>query len=455
MILALLFDKEYDGPTELAFACLVMLIANPLVVTSVSFQLSVGCMIGIFLFNRRIYDWICGKLGCSKKNRFVRIKQWFARSVSVTLSAMTLTTPLVAYYFHTISLIGPLTNLLSLWVISFIFYGIILVCILSYISAGAASFVAGIVAYPIRYVLFVSQTLSAFPLSAVYTRSIYIIAWLLFCYVLLVVFLLEKKKKPGILASCAAFGLCLAVAVSWVEPMIDDCRMTVLNVGQGQSILLQSDGKTYLVDCGGDDDEQTADLVAETLLSQGISRLDGVILTHYDRDHAGGIFCLLSRIPADTVIASSYEDEVSDSLQSILPRQLLLVSKDLMLTFGNTEMTIFAPVVPDSGNESSLAVLFRHGTCDILITGDRSGFGERILLKTGDIPDLEILVAGHHGSKNSTCEELLAATTPEIVAISVGENHYGHPAPELLDRLKTYGCTVYRTDIHGNITFRR
>ena len=455
MILAMLFDKEYDGPTELSFACLVMLVGNPLVITSVSFQLSVGCMIGIFLFNRRIYDWMCGKLGCGKKHRFVRIKRWFASSVSVTLSAMTLTTPLVAYYFHTVSLVGVLTNLLTLWVISFIFYGIMLVCLLGPLWPGVGSFVAGIIAWPVRYVLFVSKTLSAFPLSAVYTRSVYIIAWLAFCYVLLAVFLLSKKKKPGTLFCCAAMSLLLAIGASWAEPMLDDCRMTVLNVGQGQSILLQSEGKTYLVDCGGDDDEQTADLVAETLLSQGISRLDGVILTHYDRDHAGGIFCLLSRIPADTVIAPEYEDQVAVSLEEYFPGQVLMVSSDIMLSFGDTNMTIFGPVVPDSGNESSLAVLFRHGNCDILITGDRSGFGERILLKTAEVPELEILVAGHHGSKHSTCEELLAATTPEIVAISVGENHYGHPAPELLERLKTFGCTVYRTDIHGNIIFRR
>ncbi len=455
MILAMLFDKEYDGPTELAFACLVMLVCNPLVITSVSFQLSVGCMIGIFLFNRRIYDWICGKLGCEKKHRFVRIKRWFAGSVSVTLSAMTLTTPLVAYYFHSVSLIGPLTNLLTLWVISFIFYGIMMVCLLGWFWPGVGAFVAEIVAWPIRYVLFTSKTLSAFPLAAVYTRSVYIIAWLVFCYVLLSVFLCSKKKKPGVLASCAALGLCLAVGASWVEPMLDDCRMTVLNVGQGQSILLQSEGKTYLVDCGGDDDEQTADLVAETLLSQGISRLDGVILTHYDRDHAGGIFCLLSRIPADTVIGPDYEDDVAVLLEESQTGRVMFVSDDILMTYGDTKMTIFGPVVPDSGNESSLAVLFQHGNCDILITGDRSGFGERILLKTADIPELEILVAGHHGSKHSTCEELLAATTPEIVAISVGENHYGHPAQVLLERLKTYGCTVYRTDIHGNIIFRR
>jgi competence protein ComEC len=99
--------------------------------------------------------------------------------------------------------------------------------------------------------------------------------------------------------------------------------------------------------------------------------------------------------------------------------------------------------------------LFDTEKCDILITGDRSAFGERMLMKTAQLPDLEILVAGHHGSGRSTCEELLAATNPEILVISVRANTYGHPAQELLDRAENYGCTVYRTDIHGNLTFRR
>ena len=91
----------------------------------------------------------------------------------------------------------------------------------------------------------------------------------------------------------------------------------------------------------------------------------------------------------------------------------------------------------------------------ILITGDRSGFGERMLLKTADIPQVDVLVAGHHGARDSTCEELLAAVQPEIAVISVGENNYGHPSAEVLDRLDAYGCLIYRTDLHGNVILRR
>ena len=93
--------------------------------------------------------------------------------------------------------------------------------------------------------------------------------------------------------------------------------------------------------------------------------------------------------------------------------------------------------------------------CDILITGDRSAKGERELIEHMTLPELEVLIVGHHGSKSSTCRELLIKTSPEIAIISVGEdNSYGHPADEVLQRLKQYGCIIYRTDLDGTIIYR-
>ena len=457
MILAALFGKDYDNPTELAFASLVMLVVNPLVITSVSFQLSVGCVMGILMFQRRIYDWLYTHLCNEKKSGLVKTKRWFASSIAVTLSSMAVTTPLSAYYFGAVSLIGALTNLLTLWIISFVFYGIMVCCVLAFVIPSVAGFIAAVISWPIRYILGISGLLSGFPIAAVYTRSIYIVAWLVFCYVLLAVFLISRRKQPGVLLGCAVFGLCLSLAASWLEPFTDECRLTVLNVGQGQSIIWQSEGKTYLVDCGGDYDEDAADLAAETLLSQGVSRIDGLILTHFDRDHAGGAEHFISRIPADMIFVPDYLDDNGTRLilEGMYPDRIYPVNGDIELTYGATRIAIFAPVVADSGNESSLAVLFRHEKCDILITGDRSGFGERILLKTGSIPQVDVLVAGHHGSASSTCEELLEAVRPEIVVISVGENSYGHPSQAVLDRIGKFGAIVYRTDIHGNIVLRR
>ena len=126
------------------------------------------------------------------------------------------------------------------------------------------------------------------------------------------------------------------------------------------------------------------------------------------------------------------------------------------MTLGTAKIQIFTPRFPGNSNEMSLCILFDTENCDILITGDRTGFGERSLLRHAQIPDVDILVAGHHGAKNSTCEELLDAVTPEIVCISVSQdNSYGHPSADTIERLQQRGCTIYRTDRHGTITIRR
>ena len=88
-----------------------------------------------------------------------------------------------------------------------------------------------------------------------------------------------------------------------------------------------------------------------------------------------------------------------------------------------------------------------------MITGDADAFVEKMLVKYCNIPDIELLIVGHHGSKNSSCEEFLRAVAPELAVISAGANNsYGHPAPETLDRLEALGAEIYRTDEEGSVT---
>ena len=461
MMVALLFKREYDPPTALSFSALVMLVVDPLVCTSVSFQLSVGCMAGIFLFSERIKRWIDGFSfwkDWKGKHFRVRIRSWLSSGISVTVSAMFFTTPLVALYFGAVSIVGIVTNLLTLWVISFIFYGIMVACMTSFFWGWAATLIAWVISWPIRYVLVVSKFLAGLPLSAVYTCSIYVVMWLVLCYGLLMIFLVSKDREPFVLICCGVLGLCVALGLSWMEPLMDRCRITVLDVGQGQCVLLQADGRSYLVDCGGDSDTASADLAAETLLSQGITHLDGVVVTHYDRDHAGGVAHLLSRVPADTVYLPDAvgDSEILDQLLPYCGGSEIFVRRDLTLSWADNALTVFAPLTSTSSNESGLSVLFRAEDHDILITGDMDALGEKLLVYQKQIPQVSVLVAGHHGAKSSTSEALLEATRPEYVFISVGEdNHYGHPNEVVLERLAAFGCTVYRTDENGTIIFRR
>ncbi len=452
MLLGLLCSREYDGCTSLAFAVLVMLLGNPMAVVSVSLQLSAGSVAGIFLFQPALSKWMLSFFGDLNSSGWrKRTANWLVSSVCVTLAAQVFTLPLSALYFGTVSLVGILTNLLTLWVISAIFYGILAVCLLSAVFLEAAGFLAAVVSVPIRYVLKTAQSMGSFPLAAVYTESEYLAAWVIFLCLLIAVFIFQENKKPKILTCCAVISLCISLLASWTEPIKSDLRFTVLDVGQGQCLIFQSEGKTYMVDCGGDSDRTAADLAVQTLFSQGIFRLDGLILTHMDRDHAGAAENLLSRMPTELLVLPPEAEPLSGKV-----KQTVWAREDLQLRFGGTNIQIYAPTFPGNSNEMSLCILFDTKKCDILITGDRNGFGERSLLRHAEIPKVDILVAGHHGSKHSTCEELLEAVRPDTVCISVSEtNSYGHPAPELLQRLEAFGCTVYRTDKHGTILIRR
>lgn len=453
LLLATLVPREYDAPTSLSFAVLVMLLINPQTITSVGFQLSVSSVAGIFLFYDRLRSWMRDRIG-KKKGIVARLAATLTSSVAISLSATTFTTPLTAAYFGTVSLIAPVTNLLTLWVISFTFCGIILACLVSAVFVPLGTAVAWVVAWPIRFVTVVAKLLSSIPAAAVYTESIYIVAWLVLCYVLLTIFLLVKKCRPLVLACCIGFTLVVSCLASALEPRQGAWRMTVLDVGQGQCILFQSGGRTYMVDCGGSSEEAAADLAAAALLSQGIRRLDGLILTHYDRDHVGGVGYLLSRVCVDQIYLPYLED-VKKNAPELSGLEGERVLENIRLLWKGASMTIYAPREGKTDNETSLCVLFQAENCDILITGDRETEGELELLLNEQLPDLEILVAGHHGADSSTSEFLLRATRPETVVVSVDEdNRYGHPSESLLQRLQEHGCVVRRTDQEGTIIFK-
>lgn len=461
MLIAMLTNREYDRETALAFAVFVMLALNPMTVLSVSFQLSVGCMVGIFLFSERIKNALSRNKGREQKpkNHFpLRLKNWLITSISVTVGASILTTPLVAYYFGCVSLVGIVTNLLVLWVISFVFSALIICLMLSLISISAASFFASIVSLPIYYVIAIARLISNVPMAAVYTVRIYTVIWLVGAYLMIAVFLLQKKKRPLLLLCSLVLTILLSQTLSWIEPQLDECRVTVLDVGQGQCIVLQSEGRTFLVDCGGDDAKESADIAAATLLSSGISRLDGIILTHYDKDHSGGLPYLLKRIKTDRLILPCIEDPsgVADTLRSLTDAQVDYIKQDITYTFGDAKLTVIGPISYYAGNESSLCVLFQSPNCDILITGDREELGEMMLLHERSLPKLELLVVGHHGASGAAGEALLSATNPQTAIISVGlNNRYNHPSNHVLRRLDAVGCVVYRTDLFGTVIFRR
>lgn len=463
MLLAPLAHRENDALTSLSFALMVILAINPWAIANLSLQLSFGAVAGIFLLTPRIYRLLLRLIHDDMlKKRFVYLRKVIrggAAILSTSLGATALTQPLLAATFGTVSLIAPLTNLLLLSLIGVIFSGAFGLLLTGLLLPQAAALGARVLSYPIRAVLWLVRMLAKLPYAAVYTTSGYIVAWLILAYVLLGIYFLpfKARKKPAVLLACLLLTLLGACVFSAQEA--GETAITVFDVGQGQCIFLRSGEFTALIDCGGDSGDVNGETVARELLMAGHGHIDVLMLTHYDTDHVCGTEQLLSRIEVGELLLPEVADDTDNRAQILKAAQengvpYRFVAQDTVIHFDGGTLSLFAPSDPLADN-ASLAALMSVEEYDILITGDMSSAQERTLLNTHTLPDLEVLVAGHHGSKSSTSEALLFATLPEFVLISVGENSYGHPSQEVLNRIAALGAAVYRTDLNGDITILR
>lgn len=460
-LLAPLVGREEDKPTTLAATLLILLLVNPYSVQSVSLQLSFGAVAGIHAVSTPLYQAMTHSLSRGSRVRALcrRLFRLFAANLSVTLGALLFTTPLTAYYFGSVSLISPLTNLLILWAVSLAFSPGLLLTLLGIALPGISALLTFPVTLLTRYVLAVARALGSLPFASVSMGSFYLCAWLVLVYVLLLLVFLRRYRRP-ILPLCAGvLALCAALLLTRFSLLSCPLSVTMLDVGQGQCILLCSGGYTALIDCGGNKDN-AGDIAADYLQSLGISRLDLLVLTHCHDDHANGVPELFARLDISCLVLPQLAEDESVYRGEILTlaqeqgAKITLLSDNRALSLGETILTLFAPLGDGGANEEGLFVLATCGDFDLLVTGDANSFVESLLVKYDQLPDIEVLVAGHHGSKNSTSDVLLDAVTPETCLISVGYNTYGHPTDEALSRLAVRDIDIYRTDLMGNLTIR-
>lgn len=461
-MLAPLLERENDSPTTLTAALFVLLLLNPYSILSVSLQLSFASVAGIHLVSQPLHHamtLLLSKGGSLPRRLCRKAFRLFSANLSVTLGALLFTTPLCAYYFGSVSLISPVTNLLVLWAVSLAFAPGLILTLLGIALPGLFAVLAFPVTLLARYVLAVTRGLSALSFASVPTDSFYLCAWLVLVYLILLWVILRRGKRPILPVCAGTVTLCAALLLTRLSVLSYPLTITMLDVGQGQSILLTSGGHTALIDCGGTEGN-AGDTAADYLQSLGISQLDLLVLTHCHSDHANGVPELLTRVDVSNLILpdlneaeSAYRGEIL-ALAEAQGTDITLLSDNRTLSFGKSTLTLYAPLGDGGVNEEGLFALASCGDFDCLITGDANAFVESLLVKYTDLPDIEALVAGHHGSANSTSELLLDTVNPETCLISVGYNTYGHPTDETLTRLSVRGIDIYRTDLMGNLTIR-
>ncbi len=440
-LLAPLVGREADAPTSLSAAALVILLVNPFAIASVSFQLSFSAVAGLLALSPRVYRAM--KAGPA----FVRAT--LAASAGVTV----FTAPLSAAYFGSLSLVSPLANLLVLWMAPVLFALALTVTALCALLPAAAP-LAVLPAALARYVLWTAELLCRIPGHSLRFSTPAAAMWLVLVYGLLG----RVRRRGYVLAALLALAsLEAARALPRLTVRNDALTAVVVDVGQGAAALLHAGDSTILVDCGSlSRPERAGDAVAEAMETYGWTALDAVVLTHCHADHAGGLPSLLEQVPAERLLLprTDPEEDAADLLARERGVAVEYIEEPSRTDLGQGTLTVYPPVTAGETNEEGLSVLCSLGDFDLLITGDMDSATEAALLETYPLPDLEVLLAGHHGSKYATSQTLLEETRPEVGIISVGPNTFGHPTAEAMGRMTGAGMDLYRTDRQGNILIR-
>ena len=347
-----LFYRERDEFTSLGGALLLLLLYNPFSAAHIGLQLSFAAVAGIFLCAQPLQTALMARIPFRPAKRWTLwwaiqlVPKFIVSTFCATLGASVFTVPLSAIYFQSVSLIAPLSNLLTLWAVGILFGAGVLIGTLGVFVPELAALVALPIAPLGRYLNAVIDGLSSLTFSAVTTQSVYYRAWLVLVYLILMLIpILPGKKRWIIPTCCGVTTLCLAMLLNAWSFWWGSGAVTVLDVGQGQSVLVRSGQFLCLVDCGGDSYDSAGDIAADFLGDYGVGRLDLLVLTHFHADHANGVTQLLKRVQVDTLAippATGKEEPLREEILSAAQEQgveVLEVEEDTLLTL-DEERTI-------------------------------------------------------------------------------------------------------------------
>ncbi|MDZ5712287.1 DNA internalization-related competence protein ComEC/Rec2 [Jeotgalibacillus sp. HH7-29] len=421
----------------------------PLELVNAGFQLSYAVSFALALSSGKV-------LG--SRNKFISL-------LMVTSIAQLGALPIILWHFYELSLSSFLMNLIFVPLYTlFILPSFIVIYLVSFISMDAAVYAAFIPSTIISALEDLARIISELKFSILITGKpsrwkvgilIAVGYMMMSCY--------EKSKYMA--ASCC---LILFAGVLTFSPYINQKgSITFISVGQGDSILIQLpfNQGNYLIDTGGQvnfgQSKSTfsvgKEIVLPYLKSMGVSTIDLLILTHHDWDHIGGAGDLLSELKVKEVWTSggSVQKEEMQELLKAFEHDAIPVKEILETQYwqvGGNEFTVMVPSDQLEGNNGSLVLHARLGGKKWLFTGDIEEETERDMLD--QFGDIDVLKVAHHGSNSSSTGNFLEIVKPETAVVSAGRNNsYGHPHPDVMERLLDTGAKVYVTSEHGAVKY--
>jgi len=414
----------------------MMLAARPQLIGDLGFRLTVSATAGIFVLSPML------------QKRWTRLPVWLGRSLSVTVGAQLGTLPWATPLFHLFTPLSPIWNLIA---IPWTALALGIAAVWSFIALASPGLAAKLTLM-VSFAGLPYAGVSNLPPSV--TRPI-IVDWG-FSEALVVTMAL-LGLLAGRKLSFLAGALVLVLLANRGPASVDSADLVLLDVGQGESILMRDGQAAVLIDGGG---WRRADIGSRVLLpvlsSLGVRRLDALILSHPDLDHCGGLVQIASFLPVKEVwSAPGWRPKgcVSElyGLPGVRIRSLWAGEERRV---GRWVLRVLNPQpgVRRGVNDRSLVLLATLEGRSFLLTGDIEAAAERRLLRAYPeaLRDVDVLKVAHHGSRTSSIDEWLAHTQPNLALVSAGkENRYGHPSLKVMKRLEDRGALSLRTDRQG------
>jgi competence protein ComEC len=446
----------------LSIALMLLLLISPYSFYAPGFQLSFAVSASLILSSSLIFSMF---------------DSYLSKMAAVSFVAQLASLPILLIHFYEISLISVLANLLFVPLFSFLLLPmVILYYLVSKAMPDAAALILPLLDYLIHFTNAMSKSLAAIPAASLVMGKPEATLLALYLFVIFAFLLGWEKRFKGKWKVCRLLLLApviIQLGIPYVSPY---GKVVFIDIGQGDSILitLPFNQGNYLIDTGGrllfekegwqkrkKEFDTGRDIVLPYLKSEGIRKLDELILTHGDADHIGGAAALLDELEITQILIPIAGE------RGELERKVLAMARqkgiDILETGaargwekgGNTFVIVSPFEELEDKNEGSIVLWAELGGKSWLFTGDLGESGEEELLQRIPALKAEILKVGHHGSKSSTSPGFLDALAPEVAIISAGDgNLYGHPHLEVMERLSERKIKIYRTDKQGAIIFK-
>lgn len=437
--------RRAHGVSAVALAATAMLLTAPSCAATMGFTLSVLSVLGLTLFATYAQAWTACLLPAKAPEGVVG-------SLALTSVAQVFTLPVTLPAFGTLPLLAPLANVVAGPLVS-------VLLVTGLVGSGVAGIAApwadaalmpcdAVAALTVRW----AHALAALPVVVVSLQVAPKAAALVMAGVVVAIYLLWPPPSRVFAGRVCAVAL-IAGAMLFVRwRFFAPARMVVLDVGQGDAILIQDGAHAVLIDAGPDD------AVCFALARNCVFALDAVLITHTDLDHAGGLReldghvavgnVLVARGVAAAMVADAPElDEAIVGLSGTVAREVGIGDE---VSVGRFTMRIVWPDGPVEGddNEESLVGVLTFEDADVtfsaLLTGDAESAVVEPLIERGLVGAVDVLKVGHHGSAVSTTSAMLEALDPIIAVASAGEgNRYGHPTQECVACVEAHGTTTF------------